>query len=250
MPNTPTFSEQAVAEDAQSFTRLILNDAEYTLPRPACDPQQPAPPLKWLYEGTDPALMLFTAALERFRFSFPPHCAILELGCAESDWLERMHRTDPTFGLTGVDTRHQARREDGFTLVEGSAMRPDLFPEQSFDRIVLLGALEHFGLGFYGDPEDPLGDVRTMHNVSRWLKPGGFVYFDVPCQPTFRIAENRHFRSYAPNDIQSRLMVLGLQEVNRGYSLPEPNAGTWCRRPTVDRVPYWFVAVLAQKVSG
>jgi hypothetical protein len=222
------------------------------LARPYWDAPQPTP-FAWTYDGEDPALMLFTAALRRFDFTFPTGARILELGCSESDWLDRMHRADPTFELVGVDAdanRETWRRPDGYTVIHGSAMDPDLFAPASFDRIVLLGALEHFGLGFYGDPVDEDGDWLTMINVERWLRPHGLVYFDVPCQPTFRIAENRHFRSYAPADIKGRLLALdGLQEVNRAYSLPEPHAGTWCHEPTTDRVPYWFVAVLAEKLA-
>ena len=204
----------------------------------------------WTYGESDPALMLFTAAIERFRLTFPPHSQILELGCAESDWLERMRRWDATFELVGVDARaHTLTEAERIEIIEGDAMQQDLFAPEFFDRIVMLGALEHFGLGFYGDPVSPDGDTRTMQNVAHWLRPGGLVYFDVPCQPTFSIQENRHFRNYAPTSIRERLIVPGLQEVNRAYSLPEPHAGTWCHEPTEPRVPYWFVAVLAQRVA-
>lgn len=210
-------------------------------------PVEEPPVMPWTYDQTDPALMLFTAAVQRFNLRFPMGSRVLELGCAESDWLERMHLMDRSLDLVGVDARAQERQTNGFSMVQGDAMDASLFPPNSFDRIVLLGALEHFGLGFYGDAEDPFGDVRAMQNVATWLRPGGFVYFDVPVQPTFRIAPNRHFRSYAPRDVTQRLLPFPLQEINRGYSLPEPHAGTWCHEPTEERVPYWFVAVLAQK---
>lgn len=206
--------------------------------------------MTWTYTESDPALMLFTAAVSRFNLRFQSGSKVLELGCAESDWLERMHRADPSLRLTGVDARPQDRIARGYTLVQGDAMDPTLFQPESFDWIVLLGSLEHFGLGFYGDPLEEDGDMWAMANVARWLKPGGFVYFDVPCQPTFRVQPNRHFRSYAPHDVIMRLLPKPLREVNRGYSLPEPNAGVWCHAPMVERVPYWFVAVLAEKIDG
>lgn len=204
----------------------------------------------WVYEGTDPALALFTASMQRFNMRFPPYSRILELGCAESDWLERMRRWDATFDLTGVDARRHVRQntEPNIPIREGSAMDRHLFEPETFDWIVMLGALEHFGLGFYGDPVCETGDMDTMANVGYWLKPGGFVYFDVPCQPTFRIAENRHFRMYHGARVANRLIAPPLMELNRAYSLPEPHAGTWCHCPTVDLVPYWFVAILAHKV--
>lgn len=203
--------------------------------------------MTWTYDQSDPALMLFTAALPKFNMRFPSYSRILELGCAESDWLERMKAADSTFELVGVDARGQQREPNGFELIHANATEPSTFEANSFDWIVMLGALEHFGLGFYGEAGDDFGDVHAMQNVERWLRPGGFVYFDVPCQPTYRIAENRHFRSYAPATVADRLIPPGLVELNRAYSLPEPHAGIWCQAPVVDRVPYWFVAVLAQK---
>lgn len=203
----------------------------------------------WTYTESDPAMMLFTAARERFAMTFPPGSSVLELGCAETDWLERMAACDQTLQLTGVDCFPQPRAN----VLVGDACNPDLFESDTFDRIVLLGALEHFGLGFYGDPihevnGEPIGDVLAIQNVSRWLKPGGFVYFDVPCNPVGEIKENRHFRVFSPADVTHRLIIpSGLTEVARGYSWPEPNAGTWCEEPTGPLVPYWFVAVWARK---
>lgn len=226
-------------------------------PHPPNDPLTTARP-PWTYHETDSAIALFTAAMERFRMTFPPGCRILELGCAETNWLELMAAWDASFQLTGVDARAHVRPNgSNVPIIVGSAMDVHLFEPESFDRIVLLGALEHFGLGFYGDPQDDRGDTQTMENVARWLVPHGLVYFDVPVQPEFMVSENRCFRSYraggdgpgkdVPGTISARCLPPGLFEVNRGYSLPEPHAGTWCSEPTENRVPYWYCAVLAEK---
>lgn len=201
--------------------------------------------VNWAYGQGDPALMLFTAARARFGLTCAPDASLLELGCAETDFIERVKKQNPSMTLTGVDVRRD-RDAHGWTQIVGSAMDCHLFEPNSFDVVVMLGALEHFGLGFYQDPVDDHGDSKTMQNVARWLKPSGWVYFDVPCQPTYRITENRHFRMYAPASIEERLLPPGLREVGRAYSLPEPHAGTWCDEPTSERVPYWFVSVLAE----
>lgn len=206
--------------------------------------------MNWTYDQSDPALMLFTAAVERFGIDFRPGSRVLELGCAETDFLERLHKADPSLDLVGVDVRRD-RDANGWTQVVGSGMDASLFPPASFDAVVLLGALEHFGLGFYGDPVDDAGDMATMFNVTTWLRPGGWAYFDVPCQPTYGITENRHFRYYSPASIKDRFFGnSSLMEVARGYSLPEPSAGTWIDEPTQARVPYHFVAVLARKEAA
>jgi SAM-dependent methyltransferase len=200
--------------------------------------------MKWIYGESDPAMMLFTAAQTKFRLDCADDAHILELGCAETDFLERFQAQNPSYRLTGVDCYAQPR----LNVVSGDACEPDLFPPESFDAVVLLGALEHFGLGFYGDPVHEDGDTITMQNIARWLKPGGWVYFDVPCNPTGYVTENRHFRVFSPEDVTTRLIdPSGLTEVARGYSWPEPWAGTWCEEPKGHLVPYWFVAVHAVK---
>lgn len=206
--------------------------------------------VNWTYTESDPALMLFTAARERFWLSLPEGARVLELGCAETDFMERLKRQNPTFDCTGIDVRRD-RDATGWTFVQGNAANPfALGADQlfSFDAVVMLGALEHFGLGFYGDDIGEGHDHDAMVCARNWLKPGGFVYFDVPYQPQgFRVAENRHFRMYDDAAVTARLIVPGLREVARVYSEPEPTAGTWVERPGCDKVPYWFVAVHAVK---
>jgi SAM-dependent methyltransferase len=208
--------------------------------------------MNWVYGESDPALMLFTAAHQHFGFSLPEGARVLELGCAETNFLERLKRHNPSFLLWGVDARAEQGREGITTTAcfyQTDACNPYIFEPEMFDAVLMLGAIEHFGLGFYGDPLNEDGDTRTMENVVRWLKPGGWVYFDVPCQPTFSITENRHFRMYSPSAITERLLVPGLREIARAYSEPEPTAGTWVPEPQCPRVPYWFAAVLAEKVA-
>lgn len=48
------------------------------------------------------------------------------------------------------------------------------------DSVSCLHALEHFGLGRYGDPLDPDGFNKGFCNLARILKPGGILYLSVP----------------------------------------------------------------------
>jgi SAM-dependent methyltransferase len=43
-----------------------------------------------------------------------------------------------------------------------------------------MHVVEHVGLGRYGDPLDPEGDLKAMRELTRVLAPGGTLLFVVP----------------------------------------------------------------------
>jgi SAM-dependent methyltransferase len=51
------------------------------------------------------------------------------------------------------------------------------FPDASFDVVVSLCALHHFGLGRYGDEFDIEGDRKAFKEMVRVLRPGGHIIF-------------------------------------------------------------------------
>lgn len=51
------------------------------------------------------------------------------------------------------------------------------------DSLTCLHALEHFGLGRYGDPLDPDGHRKGLATLAAILKPGGTLYLSVPMGP-------------------------------------------------------------------
>ena len=48
------------------------------------------------------------------------------------------------------------------------------------DSISSLHAIEHFGLGRYGDPINYNGHLIALNNIKRILKKGGVFYFSAP----------------------------------------------------------------------
>jgi Caenorhabditis protein of unknown function, DUF268 len=50
----------------------------------------------------------------------------------------------------------------------------------TFDMIVSFSGIEHDGLGRYGDPIHPHGDVRAMRDFYYHLRPGGMLFLAVP----------------------------------------------------------------------
>jgi SAM-dependent methyltransferase len=59
---------------------------------------------------------------------------------------------------------------------------PESFKEYC-DSISCLHAIEHFGLGRYGDPVDLNGHAKGFRSLSAILKPRGIFYFSVPIGP-------------------------------------------------------------------
>jgi hypothetical protein len=51
------------------------------------------------------------------------------------------------------------------------------------DSLSCLHAIEHFGLGRYGDPIDLYGYAKGFQSLSALLKPAGLLYFSVPIGP-------------------------------------------------------------------
>jgi pyoverdine/dityrosine biosynthesis protein Dit1 len=50
----------------------------------------------------------------------------------------------------------------------------------SLRSISSLHALEHFGLGRYGDPVDPIAHIKAINEIQRVSAPGANIYISVP----------------------------------------------------------------------
>ena len=70
------------------------------------------------------------------------------------------------------------------------ALTPGRFAEQwlagdfrKVDFVFTFSSIEHNGLGRYGDPLDPTGDLKDVELLSCVMKPGGLLYLGVPVGP-------------------------------------------------------------------
>ena len=90
-----------------------------------------------------------------------------------------------------LDIREQPSQIPNITFTQADIMSDD-FPLQDYsDSMSCLHAIEHFGLGRYGDTLDTSGHLRGMTNIYRCLKPGGTLYLSTPIGPQ-RIEFNAH----------------------------------------------------------
>jgi SAM-dependent methyltransferase len=77
---------------------------------------------------------------------------------------------------------------------------------ESFDSVSSLHAIEHFGLGRYGDPIDYYGHLKAIENIHKILSHEGVFYFSVPIG-TQRIEFNAH-RVFSLNYLIEKLHSL------------------------------------------
>jgi SAM-dependent methyltransferase len=74
---------------------------------------------------------------------------------------------------------------------QADLMEPNPDLKSYCDSISSLHAIEHFGLGRYGDKLDYNGHLKGLRNIHEMLKEGGKFYFSVPIG-TQRIEFNAH----------------------------------------------------------
>lgn len=84
------------------------------------------------------------------------------------------------------------------------------FADNSVRSLSCMHTVEHIGLGRYGDPLDPAGDVKAMKELQRVLAPGGNLLFVVPVGRE-KIMFNAH-RIYSYRTIINQFSQLELKE--------------------------------------
>lgn len=77
------------------------------------------------------------------------------------------------------------------------------------DSLSCLHALEHFGLGRYGDPLNARGWQEGLLALATLLETGGLLYLSVPVGAQ-RVEFNGH-RVFAPNTVVTEAKLLGLK---------------------------------------
>lgn len=207
-------------------------------------------PLKdsWVYPHGDPSIRLFDEAVRRWGLALPQGASVLELGCAETDFHEWLCRARPDIAcLDGVDVNPIGGYRGFFWQTPAESIRFNSW-KAKYDAVIALGAIEHFGLGFYGDPVNESADLETVALVESWLKPGGWFYCDVPWTPeTHYVTENRHFRVYDDTTLQTRLTG-GLVPKHRAFASGDKDV--WQdARPSSPMVPFWYAIQLSEKAA-
>ena len=110
--------------------------------------------------------------------------------------------------VTVVDIRDLGSDVDGLTFVRGDMCRLEGFDSGSIVSLSCLHAIEHVGLGRYGDPVDPDGWRIAMRELARVLARGGRLYLGTPIGRE-RVCFNSQ-RVFAPSTVLGTLSDLQL----------------------------------------
>ena len=194
-----------------------------------------------LKETNDPGLKLFNLV----RPLLPAMTGrVLEIGYRDTKWAQYVAEADPGLEVHAIDWRKKTEMP-GVTVHQGDILAQN-YPSASWDVIVGLSSFEHVGLGNYEkDPLDEDGDIKLLQAIQRWLKPGGWCYFDVPYRPEGYLQHKQRWRAYDDDRLANRLGLW--PEHILGYT--RASVDGWIAKPTTpstEHKPFYYVACLIQ----
>lgn len=111
--------------------------------------------------------------------------------------------------VTVIDIRPVRSSQPGLHFLQASVLDLPLV-SKSVTSLSCLHAMEHVGLGRYGDPVDPAACFVGMRELARVLAPGGRLYFSVPIGRQ-RVEFDAH-RVFDPSTIVNAFPSLRLVE--------------------------------------
>lgn len=94
--------------------------------------------------------------------------------------------------ITLIDIRPLPHMISGLKFHQSDATNLKTIPDNSIESISSLHAVEHFGLGRYGDPIDPIAWKKALLSMQRVLQENGYLYLSVPVGPSNKLCFNAH----------------------------------------------------------
>lgn len=106
--------------------------------------------------------------------------------------------------VTLLDIRPFPIEIEGLSFVQTDATSLKQIEDDSLESISSLHAIEHFGLGRYGDFIEPQAWKTALKSIQSKVKPGGFFYLGIPIGNKAQINFNMH-RVFTPNMVIQQL---------------------------------------------
>lgn len=105
----------------------------------------------------------------------------------------------------------------GVSYIQSNATNLEEIETASIDSLSALCSIEHFGLGRYGDPIDPLAWKKALKAFQRVLKTNGKLYLSVPVGKIDKVCFNAHrvFRPQTIIDALDEMQILEMGYINQ-----------------------------------
>lgn len=114
-------------------------------------------------------------------------------------------------GITIIDIRPLPIKIPNLNFIQADATNLEGIDDGSIESLSSLHAVEHFGLGRYGDKVDPAACFSAMKSLQRVLAKSGKLYFSVPIGRQDGVYFNSH-RMFQPLTILQTFNELTLVE--------------------------------------
>jgi SAM-dependent methyltransferase len=109
-----------------------------------------------------------------------------------------------------MDVRPLKNEVKNLEFIKCDCMNMSNIESDSISSLSTLHAVEHFGLGRYGDPVDPEGYLKAVSEIKRIVSRGGNLYFSVPVGVE-RLEFNGH-RVFNPHHVVEMFSGFDLKE--------------------------------------
>lgn len=119
------------------------------------------------------------------------------------------HLLSMNIEVTLIDIRSLDINLENLKFIQGDATNLSNINDESISSLSSLHAIEHFGLGRYGDDIEPDAWKKALHSFERVLKKGGYLYLSVPIGCRDHLIFNAH-RIFNPRTIISELPGMSL----------------------------------------
>lgn len=82
------------------------------------------------------------------------------------------------YGVTTCTVIEYSKRDPFHEKI--TYLQPHEVEDRTFDACISISSYEHDGLGRYGDPLNPNGDIEAMKKTATLLNPDGLLYLSIP----------------------------------------------------------------------
>lgn len=141
-----------------------------------------------------------------------------DIGSRVDGFISHLLCSDVVKKVVMLDIRPLPIEIEHLQFVQADATNLEELEDNSIASLSSLHAIEHFGLGRYGDDIDPEAWKKVLAAVQRKVQEGGMLYLSVPVGPENKLCFNAH-RIFKPSTIVDRLPEFELLEFMYIYDM-------------------------------